>query len=137
VHPSASVRVLSVSDYESIRVSRELLLQNFGYLVISMTSDCVLRCETLPDVAIAVIGQTIDNQSASRIAAKLRKLQPNVKLLRLTTQYSRSGAEFNDSCFVEDGPEAFVARVAELADERMDDVEGEKFLAEFSLALCP
>jgi hypothetical protein len=114
VHPPATVRVLSVSDYESIRISRELLLQSSGYSVISISSDCALRCEIPQGLTIAVIGQTVNGNTAFRIAARLQQSQPNVRILRLTTQYSRSGPGFTSDCFVEDGPKVFLSRVAEL-----------------------
>jgi hypothetical protein len=123
VHSSASVRVLSVSDHESIRSSREMLLQSIGYMVVSMSSECALRCEIPHDLAIAVIGQTTNDISACRVAGMLREIQPNIRILRLTMQYSRSGPGFDACCFVEDGPEVFLTCVAELiAPEVMDEV---------------
>lgn len=114
MHPPATVRVLSVSDYESIRMSRELLLQSSGYSVISISSDCALRCEIPQGLTIAVIGQTVNGDTAFRIAARLQQSQPNVRILRLTMQYSRSGPGFTSDCFVEDGPEVFLSCVADL-----------------------
>ena len=114
MHPLASVRVLSVSDHESIRLSRELLLQSFGYTVVSMSADCALRGEIPDDLAIAIIGQTVDDISACRIAGSLRRTQPYIRILRLTMQYARSGPEFDNCCFVEDGPEVFLSCVARM-----------------------
>lgn len=114
MHPPASVRVLSVSDHESIRTSRELLLESVGLSAVSMSSDCALRDEIPRDLGIAIIGQTIDDLTASRIAARLRRTQPSMRILRLTMQYSRSGPGFDGCCFTEDGPEVFLWRVAEM-----------------------
>lgn len=123
MHPLASVPVLSVSDHESLRSSRELLLESVGLRVISMSSDCALQCEIPHDLAIAIIGYTVDDLSASRIAAELRTRHPAIRILRITMQYSRSGSGFDGFCFVEDGPEVFLSCVAELvAPEMMDEV---------------
>jgi hypothetical protein len=124
MHPPASVRILSVSDHEGVRISRELLLQSVGYVVLSMSSDHVLSAEMPHDLAVAIIGQTTDDLSAGRIAAKLRRTQPNIRILRLTMQYSRCGPEFDFCCYVEDGPGAFLSCVAEMvATEAIDIVD--------------
>ena len=122
MHSPASVRVLSVSDYESVRLTRELLLQNAGYSVVSMSSDCAMRDQIPGGLAIAIVGQTVDEVSASRLAVRLRRTQPNIRILRLTMQYSRSGPDFDGYCFVEDGPAAFLTCLAELvAPEKVDE----------------
>jgi hypothetical protein len=114
VRSPTSVRILSVGDYESVRSSRGMLLQYGGYSVVSMCSVCALGKEIPRDIKIAVIGQTIDDFSASRIAARLRAEQANIRILRLTKQYSRPGPGFDGVCFVEDGPEIFLRCVADL-----------------------
>jgi len=106
--------VLSVSDYEGIKTSRELLLQSAGYSVVSMSSECALRDEIPGHIAIAVIGQTTDDASAFCIAARLRGTQADIRILRLTMQYSRSGPGYDGCCFVEDGPKVFLSSLAEL-----------------------
>lgn len=119
MHPHASVRVLSVSDHESLSLSRQLLLQSVGYSVVSMTSDRALRADISLDFEAAIIGETVDDLSACRIARILRRMQGNIRLLRLTKQYSPAGPEFDNCCFVEDGPEVFLSCVAELAGAEM------------------
>lgn len=114
MHPPASVRVLSVGDHESIRSSREMLLQSAGYSVVSVSSHGALTMEIPRDLAIAIIGQTVDDRTALRIAAQVHRAQANTRIVRLTIQYQRSGPEFDACCFVEDGPEAFLSGIAEL-----------------------
>jgi len=114
MHPPVPARVLSVADYESIRSSREMLLRGAGYSVISVSSDCALTMEIPRDLAIAIIGQTVEHPDALRIAARLGSTQADVCILRLTIQYQRPGPEFGGCCFVEDGPEAFLSCVEEL-----------------------
>src|SRR3954466_8708668 len=96
MHPfAASGRILSVSDHESIRTSRELLLQSVGYSVVSLPSYSVSQ-EKLPnDLEIAVIGQTVDDLTASVIAATLHRTQADIRILRLTAQYSRPDSGFD------------------------------------------
>ena len=89
-----------------------------------MSSDHVLSGEIPDNLAIAIIGQTTGDLAAGRIAANLRKTQPNIRILRLTKQYSRCGPEFEFCCFVEDGPGAFLSCVAEMvAPETSDEVD--------------
>jgi hypothetical protein len=117
----ASVRVLSVSDHESLNLSRQLLLESVGYSVLSITPDGALGADVPRDVAVAIIGETADDNSASRIAGNLRRTLKTIRLLRLTMQYSPVGAEFDGGCFVEDGPEVFLSCVAELVVAEMLD----------------
>src|SRR5205814_2782590 len=115
MHPFAAIgRILSISDHESIRTSRELLLQSVGYSVVSLPSYSISK-EKLPnDLDVAVIGQTVDDLTASLIAARLHITQADIRILRLTAQNSRPYSGFDGSCFVEDGPGAFLCCVAEL-----------------------
>ena len=138
MHPLASVPVLSVSDHDSLRSSRELLLESVGLSVISMSSDCALQSEIPRDLAVAILGYTVDDLSASRIAAELRRSQPGIRILRITMQYSRCGTGFDGFCFVEDGPEAFLSCVAELVTPEMMDEVAMPFLVRTrtSLAYC-
>jgi hypothetical protein len=103
-----------------------------------MSSDCALRREIPRDLAIAILGYTVDDVSASRIAAELRRSHPDIRILRITMQYSRCGAGFDGFCFSEDGPETFLSCVAELVGpEMMDEVEmPTRFRARTSLAYC-
>ena len=89
-----------------------------------MSSDHVLSGEIPDNLAIAIIGQTTGDLAAGRIAANLRKTQPNIRILRLTKQYSRCGPEFEFCCFVEDGPGAVLSCVAEMvAPETSDEFD--------------
>lgn len=80
MHSPTSVRVLSISDHESVKRSRELLLQNVGYSAVSMSSDCALKEEIPSDIEVAIIGQTVDELSASRIVERLRTTQPRLRI---------------------------------------------------------
>ena len=110
---SSSVRILSVSDYESLKASRELLLKSAGYSVISMSSDRVLSEEIAGKVEIAIIGQTIDDSTATQLAGRLRDGHTNIRILRLTELHSPNSS-FDAICAVELGPEVFLKRVAKL-----------------------
>jgi len=114
VHCPLSVRVLSISDHESVKRSRELLLQNAGYSVVSMSSDSALKEEIPRDIAVAIIGQTVDDVSASRIVARLRPAQPRLRILRLVEPNASIGYEYDCVCLVEDGPGVLLGCLAEL-----------------------
>jgi hypothetical protein len=116
VHPPATVRILSINDYESVAISRELLLRYAGYSVTSMSPESVLRAEPPKDFEIAIIGHVVDDITACRLAASLHTSDGELRVLRLTEQYSRPNDPGFDGCFfVEDGPEAFLRCVSELA----------------------
>jgi hypothetical protein len=114
VHSHTSVRILSVSDHESVRISRELLLQNVGYSVVSMSSDCALKQEIPRDIEIAIIGQTVEEPSASRIVERLRTIQPHLRILRLAEPNASIGYEYDCVCLVEDGPGVLLGCLAEM-----------------------
>ena len=111
---SSSARILSVSDYESLRASRELLLKSAGYSVISMSSDRVLTEEIAGKVEIAIVDQTTNDSTATQIAGRLRDSHANIRILRLTELRSPNSG-FDAICAVELGPEVFLNRVAKLA----------------------
>lgn len=117
------VRILSISDHESVKLSRELLLQSVGYSVISMSSDCGLKEELPRHVNIAIIGHTVDDRSAIRIVGRLRTAQPHLRILRLAEKNAFTGCEYDSVCFPEHGPRAFLDSVAELleAGEAVED----------------
>lgn len=121
---TTSVLILSVSDHESVRSSREMLLQYVGYSVVSMCSECALAGEIPCEIKIAIIGQTIDDFSASRLTAKLRATKADIRILRLTKQYSRPGPGFDGACFIEDGPGRFLDSVADLVEDENTEKEG-------------
>ena len=114
MHSPTSVRILSISDHESVKRSRELLLQNVGYSVLSMSSDCALKEQIPCEIDVAIIGHTVDDLSASRIVKRLRTTQPHLRILRLAEQNAGVGYEYDCVCFVEDGPGVFLGCIAEL-----------------------
>jgi hypothetical protein len=114
VHSPTSVRILSISDHESVKRSRELLLQNAGYLVVSISSDCALKQEIPRDIEVAIIGQTVDDLSASLIIQRLRTTQPHLRILRLAERNASISYEYDSVCLVEDGPGVLLGCLAEM-----------------------
>ena len=109
-----SAKIFSISDDDAIRRSRELLLQSAGYSVVSLPSYFTLD-EKIPHAFdIAIIGQTVDDATASRIADQLRRAQSNIRIVRLTQQYTRPATGFDRVCFSEDGPAILLSYIAEL-----------------------
>jgi hypothetical protein len=106
------VRILSISDHEDIRLSRELLLKNAGYEVISSSSESA--GEMPDDVQLVLIGQTVKDSDAARVIAVVRKAHPQVRIMRMRRQCEGGEADCDASCFVEDGPTAFLRCVSAL-----------------------
>ncbi len=113
MHSPTSVRVLSISDHESVKRSRELLLQSVGYSVV-MSSDGALKEEIPRDIEVAIIGQTVDELSASRIVERLRTTQPCLRILRLAEPNVPIGYDYDCVCLVEDGPGVLLGCLAEM-----------------------
>jgi hypothetical protein len=84
------------------------------YSVVSMSSDCALKEEIPRDIEVAIIGQTVDELSASRIVERLRTTQPRLRILRLAEPNASIGYEYDCVCLVEDGPGVLLGCLAEL-----------------------
>jgi len=108
------MNIFSISDHDGIRFSRELLLRSVGYHVISATSESVQIGEMPDDVQLVIIGQTVQGRAASRLISAVRKLRPNVQIMRITTHLEQAETECDSSCFVEDGPATFLLCVSTL-----------------------
>jgi DNA-binding NarL/FixJ family response regulator len=109
------VRILSISDHEDVRLSRELLLKSAGYDVVSTTSDSALMGE-MPDVEIVIIGHSVPGRPASRLISAFRQAQSNAAIMRVTAQSLRAEDDCDASCFLEDGPAVFLRCLAGLID---------------------
>jgi hypothetical protein len=108
------VRILSISDHEGVRLSRELLLKMAGYGVISAASESVLSGEMHDDGQLVLIGQTVEGRVAGRVISAVRKARPHVRIMRIRRQSEGADAACDGSCFVEDGPATFLRCVSDL-----------------------
>lgn len=77
------VRVLSICDDESLRYSRQLVLESEGYAVESITSRELLESADLKAFEIAILCHSVDAQHAARLADQLRHTYAGIRVLRV------------------------------------------------------
>ena len=78
---SHRVRILSISDDDGLRFSRELLLKSEGYETESMTSNAALCHPVGGQIDIALICRSVDNERATAITNALRRDHPEVHVV--------------------------------------------------------
>jgi hypothetical protein len=101
---SASVRVLSISDDDGLRFSRELLLASDGYETESITSNTALSVTRARSFEIAVICRSVEPERAIALADLLRRYNPEIRILtirQLETQPQHCDADIE----IASGPE--------------------------------
>jgi hypothetical protein len=80
---SASIRVLSVSDDDGLRFSRELLLASDGYETESITSNTPLSVTRVRSFDIAVICRSVEPERAMALTDTLRRYNPDIRILTI------------------------------------------------------
>lgn len=117
LHSPDTVRVLSISDSDAVRSSRERLLRNVGYKVVSVESETVIKRQATAEADIAVIGHTIDDGLASHLAALLRRTHPAARILRLSKHPAPPDPVFDGFCLLDDGPAVFLRCLEQLIEK--------------------
>lgn len=110
------IRILSISDYDGLRVSRELLLAQTGYCTESCASSAHFDVLAVRRFHIAVLCHSIAADRAIRIAELLHRDHPRIRVLRLNPS-ERSGTPCFDQdldCFI--SPEELLRVIREEAD---------------------
>src|SRR5947209_8120931 len=77
------IRILTISDYEGLRNSREQVLRMQGFYVESVPSRARFDVAWVRSFDIAVFCQSVEHGRAMRIATQLRALHPGIALLRI------------------------------------------------------
>jgi hypothetical protein len=108
------VSIISISEHDGIRLSRELLLKSAGYCVISAPSESVRIGDVPHDVQLVIIGQTVQGREALRLITAFREAHAHVRIMRIRRQAERAEAGCDALCFVEDGPATFLCCVSTL-----------------------
>ena len=81
---STSVRILSISDDDGLRYSRELLLLNDGYYAESITSNAALSVTRVRSFDIAIICRSVQAQRAMALIDKLRRYHPEIQIVSIS-----------------------------------------------------
>ena len=78
---SSAFRILSISDDDGIRYSRELLLVNAGYETESVSSDAVLSITRVRSFDVALICRTVDAKRGMALTEMLRRYNPDIQIM--------------------------------------------------------
>lgn len=76
-------RILSISDYDGLRLSREQLLRREGYYVESVLSTACLDVGWVRSFDVGILCQSVEIERAIRLAELLRRYNPSILLLRV------------------------------------------------------
>jgi hypothetical protein len=80
---ASQTRILTISDYEGLRMSREQVLRLAGFYVEAVSSRAVFENSWITSFDIAVLCQSVEPARAIRIAELLRQANPCIALLRI------------------------------------------------------
>ena len=98
------VRILSVSDDDGLRLSREMLLANDGYKMESTTSNTTLSVACVRSFDIALICHSVEPERAMTLAEMLRRYNPDIRILTISQLEDRQ-MPFDADLEIPSGPE--------------------------------
>ena len=113
---STPVRILSISDDEGLRFSRELLLSNDGYEAESITSNTPLSVARVRSFDIVVMCRSVEPERATTLAEMLRRYNPDIRILAISQLEKRP--EYVDADIeIPSGPEPVLEACRKLREE--------------------
>lgn len=89
------MRILSIGDYDSLRISREWLLRQAGFHAESLTSCAPLDAFKVRSFSIALLCHTVPFERAVRIADILHRYHPRILVMRLNQSDPVGNAGFD------------------------------------------
>ncbi|MGB6686241.1 MAG: response regulator [Terracidiphilus sp.] len=113
------VRILSISDDDGLRMSRELVLESDGYELESLSSNGHLAVAKVQSFEIAIVCQSVDGGRATRLAEMLRCYNPSIRILRIGRDSFQFDPYYYDvGCDAIAGPRALLNAVKSLLDKK-------------------
>ena len=113
---STPVRILSVSDDDGLRFSRELLLVSDGYQTESITSNAVVSADRVRSFDIVLICRSVEPERAMALADMMRKYNPNIRILTISRLENRP-ERFDADLETASGPEPVLEACRKLCSE--------------------
>src|SRR3954464_9295014 len=101
------LRILSISDDDGLRFSRELLLEKDGYATESINSNMALSVSRARHFDIVLICRSVEPQRAMALIEMLRRYNPEIRILSISPLESQSEAGGAD-LQVPSGPESLL-----------------------------
>ena len=112
-----SARVLSISDDDGLRCSRELLLSNEGYQTESITSITPLSVSRVRSFDIALICRSVEPERAMVLTDMLRRYNPEIQIVCISPLENRLAPCAAD-IEIPSGPEVVLETIRELCNQR-------------------
>jgi CheY-like chemotaxis protein len=100
MNDNQSTKILSICDDEALRYSRQLVLESVGYEVESIPSDAPLDAVQPKGFEIAILCHSVDGIHAARLANELRRMNPNILVLRVHAIQGKQERLYDVDCEV-------------------------------------
>jgi DNA-binding response OmpR family regulator len=114
---SNPVRILSISDDDGLRFSRELLLSNDGYEIESIPSATALSLAKAESFDVALICRSVEAERAAALTEMLRQSNPEIQILCISPLETESG-RCEGALEIAWGPESLLDAVREVFRQR-------------------
>lgn len=108
------VRILSICDDVTLGLSRQLILENAGYLTATTESIVPLSVFYVRRFDAAVICQSVNRQHALQLAEKLHRYHPAIRVLRISLLGSDDDICYDAICDAPIGPESLFRAIETL-----------------------
>jgi DNA-binding NtrC family response regulator len=111
------IRVLSISDDQMVRSTREMVLRRDGYEIISLESNEFLSIPEIRSFDVALICYSVPAQRAIGIIDRLRRYKPDIRVLRVNPRVARVEPYYDVDLEVLAGPAALLNAVRQLLEK--------------------
>jgi len=98
MNDQGTLRILCVCDDDAIRFSREPLLREAGYELTWLPSNADLGVIGIRCFDVAIICQSVSWRRAAHLTASFRRLNPDIRILRVNTLRSEMENGFKIDC---------------------------------------
>ena len=123
---SPGIRVLSISDDPTVRLTRELVLRRNGYEILSVSSNDLLGVAQIRSFDVVVMCYSVPQARAMAVADRLRRYKPDVRLLRVNSRIAKVESCYDADSDVLSGPENLLKAVKRLLDKNAAPVSLKK-----------
>jgi len=99
------LRILSICDDDGIRFSRDLVLARAGYGNVEwFSSNATINASQIRSSDVAILCQSVEWKRAAPLALAFRRLNPEIRILRVNSLRSAMDSRFQLDCEVVTGP---------------------------------
>lgn len=108
---TVAYKILTISDDDGLRASRDMVLRSEGYDVQSQSSQAFLEIARGRSCNLAILCQSVPADRATSIAEQLRHQNPAIRILRMNPFRACSEPRFNTDFEVFAGPYALLRAI--------------------------